>query len=85
MQKYKITEVTKVYNLEEDFIRICITNQWITPLDEKQGVLDEEDLGRLFLIKDLRLTMGVNDEAVPIIMHLLDQIYWLKKRITHLD
>ena len=81
MEKYEISEIIKLYNMEESFVHICIQNQWITPFDEPQGILDKEDLGRLFLIRDLQYTMGVNDEAIPIIMHLLDQIYWIKKNI----
>ena len=78
---FKIKEIAQTYCLEEDFIHICIENEWITPLDIEQEVLDQEDLGRLFLIQDLRNTMGVNDEAIPVIMHLLDQIYWLKNKV----
>ncbi len=80
MSQYAIGEIVKIYKLEEDFIHICIQNQWIIPL--KNEVLDQEDLARLLLIKDLQYAMGVNDEAIPVIMHLLDQIYWLKNKLN---
>ena len=35
---------------------------------------DEEDLARIQLIQELREDFGVNDEAVPIILHLIDQL-----------
>lgn len=43
-------------------------------------LLDEEDLARAKLIRELQEVFGVNDEAIPIILHLLDQLYFLKLR-----
>ncbi len=80
MCTYPINDLVQIYRLEKSFIRICIKNQWIIPLDSKNVILDQEDVGRLLLIKDLRHNLGVNDAAIPVIMHLLDQVYWLKNR-----
>jgi chaperone modulatory protein CbpM len=81
MTCYPIRDIINIYHFEEDFVHICIQNEWIVPMDTENGLLDQEDLGRLFLIKDLRYSMGVNDEAIPVLMHLLDQVYWLRKKI----
>ena len=79
---YEIHDIVKLFELEEGFIRICIQNQWIIPVDEQNNLFDEEDLSRLLLIKDLRYSMDINEEAIPVIMHLVDQVYWLKQRLV---
>ncbi|WP_130472624.1 chaperone modulator CbpM [Candidatus Magnetaquicoccus inordinatus] len=82
MSRYEIHEIIKLYQLDENFVRVCIDNQWIIPADVEGGVLDQEDLSRLLLINDLRFSMDINEEAIPVIMQLLDQIYWLKKQLS---
>ncbi len=50
--------------------------EWVKPPDvENTENLDEEDLGRLQLIHELRDRLGVNDESIPIILHLVDQLH----------
>lgn len=68
-------------DLTPEFIQVCIRNRWIIPENPEEGTLDQEDRARLLLIRDLQIVMGVNDEAIPIILHLLDQLYWLKNQM----
>lgn len=44
------------------------------PRTLQQPLLDEEDIARARLIWELQKEFGVNDEAVPIILHLIDQL-----------
>jgi hypothetical protein len=37
-------------------------------------IFDEEDLARIRLIYELQHVMGVNDESIPVILHLVDQL-----------
>jgi chaperone modulatory protein CbpM len=58
-----------------------VSFQWLTP-DEtqwEQGLLDEEDIARARLILELQNDFGVNDDAIPIILHLVDQLNCLKR------
>ena len=61
-----------------------IRREWIVlanpAASEFEVELDEEDLARMRLIFQLQNDFGVNDEAVPIILHLLDQIYALRSK-----
>ncbi len=76
-----ITEIIQSYELSEKFIVECIRSEWIIPCDCEKNLLDEEDIARLMLIRDLKRDFGVNDESVPIILHLLDQIHALQARV----
>jgi chaperone modulatory protein CbpM len=79
---YEITEIIELYQLEEIFICECIEREWIIPCDTEEKLLDKEDIARILLIKDLKEEFGVNDESIPVILHLIDQIHWLKSRLA---
>ncbi|MFH0977088.1 MAG: chaperone modulator CbpM [Spirochaetota bacterium] len=80
---YEIKEVIGLYKVNEVFIYQCIEKQWITPCDCEKELLDKEDIARILLIKDLKEIFSVNDESIPVILHLIDQIHWLKSRLAH--
>ena len=80
---YAITEIIELYQLNEIFIYECIEREWIIPSNTEEKLLDQEDVSRILLIKDLKEDFGVNDESIPIILHLIDQIHWLKSRLSH--
>lgn len=80
---YKITEIIELYGVKEIFIYDCIEKEWILPMDTEKKILDKEDLARILLIKDLKEDFGVNDESIPIILHLLDQLRWSQLQIKH--
>lgn len=62
-----------------------IEQEWVLPT--RQGgthVFNEADIARVRLICDLRRDMAVNDEAVPVVLNLLDQIYALRDTLAEL-
>jgi chaperone modulatory protein CbpM len=42
------------------------------------------DLARAQLIRDLRDDLGVNDEGISVILHLLDQVHGLRRSMHRL-
>jgi chaperone modulatory protein CbpM len=82
MQEYfYYEEIIRTYQISEQFLRECLQNHWIEPLDQAQEKLAQEDIARLLLIRDLMQDMGVNDESVPVILNLIDQIHALQSRV----
>lgn len=75
-----VQEITRIYDVSGTFILDCLKKQWIEPLDTEAGTLAQEDIARLLLIRDLIEDMGVNDESVPVILNLIDQIHALKRK-----
>ena len=80
---YEITEIIQLYDINENFIFECISREWIIPVDTGKNLFDMEDLARILLIKDLKEDFGVNDESIPIILHLIDQLHWSLSHIKH--
>ncbi len=63
-----------------------IKQGWVLPVEEKDRFLfDEADVARVRLIAELRRDLGVNDEAVPVVLRLLDQVYALRKALGDLN
>ena len=80
-QYYKITEVVEFFSINKTLITQCIEQKWIDPVDPKTQKLDQEDISRINFIQELQNLMGVNDEAIPIILDLVDQINVLRLKI----
>jgi chaperone modulatory protein CbpM len=78
---YGITEIIELYPVDEHFIYYCIEKEWIVPADTGKKYLDMEDISRILLIRDLKEDFGVNDESIPIILHLVDQLNWSQARV----
>jgi chaperone modulatory protein CbpM len=59
---------------------------WVTP--ERQGgdepAFSELDIARVCLICDLRRDLAVEEETVPLVLSLLDQIYTLRRQMNAL-
>ena len=81
------TEVlTRVQRLSHERLSVFIEQSWVKPMRSDQGpAFDETDVARLSLIVELTEDMAVNDEAVPVILGLLDEVSALRKRMKALD
>lgn len=44
--------------------------------------LDQEDIARLNLIRDLKAEFDLNNDAIPLVLHLVDQLNCLRQKIT---
>jgi len=66
--------------LDAQALEAWIDAGWLRPRGSQSGRdFSDMDLARARLIWDLRDELGVNDEAVPVVLDLLDQIYSLRR------
>jgi chaperone modulatory protein CbpM len=67
-------------------IEIWISNDWVRP-DGCAGdyAFRQIDVARVKLIHQLRVDMAVNDEALPIVLSLLDQLYDQRRHMRDLS
>jgi chaperone modulatory protein CbpM len=55
---------------------------WLVPRRDQDAVdFSDADLARARLIHDLQGDMGVNEEAIPIILDLIDQVHGLRRKL----
>ena len=60
-------------------LEFWIEQRWLIPQESPEGArFSERDIARARLIQDLKGDMGVNDEGVDAILHLIDQLHGLR-------
>jgi chaperone modulatory protein CbpM len=72
-----LDEISDYCGVSSTTIVHFIEEEWIYPANMEQQLFDEEDVSRILLIQDLKEKFGVNDEGVPLILHLIDQINFI--------
>jgi chaperone modulatory protein CbpM len=71
--------------LEVQTLELWIEQQWLIPEQTPGGAnFSNIDVGRAHLIRDLKCDLGVNDEGVDVILHLVDQIHGLRHALRQL-
>jgi chaperone modulatory protein CbpM len=62
-----------------------VENRWVLP--ERQGgswVFHEVDIARVELILEIRREWALDEEAMPLVLGLLDQVYELRRQLRRL-
>lgn len=78
---------TLVEGLTSAELEICLSAGWIVPSQERAGQRHflDVDVARLRLIRELRVDLALGDEAVPVVLKLLDQIHALRYQLNCLS
>ena len=74
LMRYTLEELENCCGVESELILRFVSLEWIKPIDSEKMIFDEEDLARVRLIHELQNVMGVNEEGIPIVLHLVDQL-----------
>ncbi len=77
--------VTQLSGLQRQDLERWIRNEWVRP-DGRDGnyAFGEIDVARVRLIQELRDEMQVNEDALPVVLSLLDQLYDQRRRMREL-
>jgi chaperone modulatory protein CbpM len=68
--------------LDASALEAWVEAGWLMPRRDEEAVdFSAADLARARLIRDLRHDMGVNEEAIPIILDLIDQVHGLRQML----
>jgi chaperone modulatory protein CbpM len=71
--------------LDAEALNAWIEAGWLRPGGNRSSrEFSDIDLARARLIGDLRGDLGVNDEAIPIVLDLIDQIHGLRCLVREL-
>ena len=70
-------------HLNRGALEIWIRESWICPdCTTPERSYTDMDLARANLIHDLKHNMGVNDEGLDVILHLIDQMHGLRRALA---
>ena len=68
--------------IDPDAIDLWVDAGWLAPRGASgEWTFSEIDLARTRLIQDLTRDLGVNDEGIPIILSLVDQLLGLRRAL----
>jgi chaperone modulatory protein CbpM len=71
--------------LETQTLKAWIEEEWLLPQRDATGEsFSEADVARAHLIHGLKGDLGVNDEGVAVILHLIDQVHGLRRTMRGL-
>ena len=81
-----LAQVVEVTEVAEADIVAWVEQHWVLPSEQAgQWLFDESDVARVSLIQELRHDMDVNDDAMPVVLKLLDQVYGLRAAVSELQ
>ena len=70
-------------HLDRTTLKVWIEEEWLIPGGSADApAFTDMDLARAELIHDLKGKMGVNDEGLGVILHLLDQMHALRRALS---
>ncbi len=68
----------------EDLV-LWVERRWVLPVQQDGDlVFSEADIARVQMILDLRRDMGIDDEAMPVVLDLLDKLYGVRRQMREL-
>jgi chaperone modulatory protein CbpM len=71
--------------VEHQSLEAWIAAGWLVPPQtEPELMFSDVDLARVQLIRDLHDDLGVNDEGISVILHLIDQMHGLRRSMQEL-
>jgi len=77
--------IAAVGRIDRRDLDLWIERRWVRPHHGPGGyAFTEIDVARINLICEMRDDMAIDDEAMPVVLGLLDQIYGLRCRLRHL-
>lgn len=75
--------VVTVGNLTVHELQTFVAEGWIAPaMSERGQVFDDVDIARIRLVCHLRQELAVDDDTLPVILSLIDQIHGLRHELS---
>jgi chaperone modulatory protein CbpM len=75
----------RVKGLDRRELTRWVENRWVLPERHNETwVFHEVDVARVELILEIRHEFAIDDEALPLVLGLLDQIYDLRRQLRRM-
>lgn len=81
-----LQQVVSEVGVTETDLTLWIEQRWVLPhKQENSFVFDDVDIARARLIRELRVDLMVNEEAIPVVLSLLDQVHALRRTLARVN
>jgi chaperone modulatory protein CbpM len=82
----RFDEVLVTVDIGASELSAWIEQHWVLPVEVNGDLMfDDSDVARVKLIAELRNDLGVNEDAIPVVLRLLDQVYGLRRALAELN
>ena len=83
---FSLQQVVTEVGISEADLRLWIEQRWVLPTRREDSfVFDDVDLARTRLIRELRADLMLNEEAIPVVLSLLDQVHALRRALASIN
>ncbi len=80
-----LTEVLAEFSLSRDELLLWVERRWVLPLAQgEEYVFSAADVARLQMIVELHRDLAIDDEAMSVVLDLLDKLYALRRQMRDL-
>jgi chaperone modulatory protein CbpM len=80
-----LADITTEFGLARDELLLWVERRWVLPMEQAGDyVFSEADMARVQMIVDLRRDLAIDDEAMPVVLDLLDKLYGLRRQMRDL-
>jgi chaperone modulatory protein CbpM len=77
--------IERVQGLDRRELVRWVENRWVLPeRRDHTWIFHEVDVARVELILEIRHEFAIDDEAVPLVLGLLDQVYDLRRQLRRM-
>ncbi|MBU6458991.1 MAG: MerR family transcriptional regulator [Bradyrhizobium sp.] len=71
--------------VEAQTLEFWLEQEWLIPERNAGGMrFSEHDVARARLIRDLKADLGINDEGIDVVLHLVDQLHGVRRALAQL-
>lgn len=78
-------EIIAEFSLSRDELLLWIERRWVLPLAQgDEYVFGEADVARVQMIVELHRDLAIDDEAMSVVLDLLDKLYGLRRQMREL-
>ena len=78
-------EVLDRFELDRRELTRWVENRWVLPeRHDKTWIFHEIDVARVELILEIRHQFAIDEEAMPLVLGLLDQVYDLRRQLRRI-
>jgi chaperone modulatory protein CbpM len=77
--------VARLQGLTIERLQVWVQRGWVRPVQTGgQTQFTNADVARAALVQDLQELMGLDDETVPVVLKLIDQVHGLRRELKTL-
>ena len=75
----------RIRGLDREDLMRWVENRWVLPERRDQAwIFHEVDVARVELILEIRQEFAIDEEALPLVLGLLDQVYDLRRQLRRM-